>query len=197
MNLKSAEIVDKCLFEYQDICDELGIKSCIMYGTCLGFYRDGTYCKGDFDLDVGALCSKEKLVELFAKLREKGFVQKEFWQNQGWEYNQHFWKYEVLLDVHVQLLKDEDKFFEDTETLKYKDREFNIAHPIKEYLTLEYGEDWKTTKPGIVYVDGIEIDNRSRPLKGERKRFNGGPEESKPIILSKLLDCKEKRYEGE
>ncbi len=193
MYLKSAEIVDKCFFEYQDICDELGIKSCLLIGTCLGLYRDGTYCAGDFDIDVAVFCSKEKIVELFAKLRENGFEQKEFWQNQGWELNQHFWKYDVLLDVHVQILKDEERFFENTRTLVYKDRVFNIPHPVEEYLVLQYGEDWTTPKQGI---PGTSSDCRSRPLKGERESFNGGPNETTQSILTKFLSCKEERYEG-
>ncbi len=194
MYLKESNIVDKCLFEYQDICDELGIKSCLLIGTCLGFYRDGTYCEGDFDLDVGVFCSKEKIVELFAKLQEKGFIQKDFWQNQGWELNQHFWKYDVLLDVHVQFLKDEKKFFENMKTITYKGRKFNIPHPVEEYLILQYGEDWTTPKQG---VPGEESDCRSRPLKGEREKFNGGPIESSISVLGKFLDCKKERYEGD
>ena len=180
---------DKCLFEFQDICDELEIKTILLIGTCLGFHRDGTYCKGDFDLDIGVFCSKRKLIDLFDKLKEKGFEQRECWQNQGWELNQHFVKYDSLLDVHFQYLKDEEQFFENLDTIEYKGRTFNIPSPVEDYLILQYGGDWKTPKAGI----GC----RSRPLKGQRETVAGGPDKSTSMDLDKYLLCQDERYEGD
>lgn len=181
------EDCDKCLFTFQDICDELEIKTVLLIGTCLGFYRDGKYIPKDFDLDVGVFCTKEKLVMLFKKLRESGFEQKELWKNQGWELNQHFWQDKILLDIHFQYLKDEEPFFEKLETLEYKGRIFNIPSPVERYLELQYG-DWQ-----ILHND---FAHRSRPLKGNREMMAGGPTKSEPMDLNKYLQYKDKRYEG-
>lgn len=182
------DLNDKCLFEFQDTCEELEIPSILLIGTCLGICRDGTYCEGDYDIDVGVFCDKKKLVQLFTKLRGLGFEQKECWQNQGWEINQHFWKGKVLLDVHFQYLRDEEKFFETMDVVKYKDRDFNIPAPVIEYLELQYGSDWRTPKQGL--------GTRSRPLKGQREIFNGGPTKAEPMSLNSYLQSKLDRYKG-
>ena len=178
---------DNCLFDWKKICDDLKIQSFLLMGTCLGFYRDGKYIQGDNDLDVGVICSKEKLIELFAKLRENGFRQAELWQNQGWELNQHFWKYGALLDVHFQFLKDVEPFLKKFEKFTYKGVEFDLPSPIEDYLAVEYPPNWR-----------IPCSKRSRPLEGEREKFNGGPPgRATPTDLNKYLEFKGERYEGE
>ncbi len=184
----NSEVNDKCLFEFQDVCDELKIKSILLIGTCLGLYRDKTYCEGDYDLDVGVFCDKKKLRELFTKLTEKEFEQKECWQNQGWELNQHFMKYGILLDVHFQYLKDEEKFFVNMDKLEYKNRTFNIPSNVEAYLELQYGTDWRTPKQGH--------GTRSRPLKGKRETDAGVPVDINPHDLNKYLQFTGDRYEG-
>ena len=176
---------DKCLFEFQDTCDKLNIKSVLMIGTCLGFYRDKTYCEGDYDLDVGVFCNKEKIRELIKGLKEKGFREDTCLKNQGWEINHHFWKGDVLLDVHYQFLKDELPFFIKLQPINYKDKVFNMPSPVEDYLKLQYGENWK-----------IPANVRSRPLQGYREIFNGGPDKTYMINVNDYLDSNDERYEG-
>ena len=176
---------DHCLFQWKKICDDLGIKTFLMIGTALGFHRDGSYCKDDFDLDVGVKCTKQKVVELFNTLEENGFQRDTNWQNQGWELNCHFYKYGILLNIHYQFLKDEEPFFKKMDTVTYKGNKFNLPTPIDEYLLLNYGKDWKIPAPV-----------RSRPLVGKRKEFNGGPEKSTGFNWDGYLASKKERYEG-
>lgn len=184
---------DTCLFTFQDTCNELKIPTVLMMGTALGICRDGTYCEGDYDLDVGVFCNKQKVLELFKKLKEKGLIQAECWQNQGWEINQHFWysnnNEKVLLDIHIQYLKDEEKFFNSMDKVNYKDKTFNIPTPSKDYFNLNYGENWAIPQQGH--------GTRSRPLKEERIKVNGGPEKSTPMDILDWFNCKIERYEGE
>ncbi len=158
----SKEIDDKCIFEFKEICDKLGIKCFLLLGTCLGFYRDKDYCEdymeGEFpDVDVGVICSKEELIILFKTLQDNGFTPGPYFRNPGWELNHHFYKHDVLLDIYFQFLEDVEPLLENLESIDYKGVLFSVPSPVEEYLELEYGKTWK-----------IPSDERSRPLKPDR-----------------------------
>jgi len=133
---KMPENADKILNEYWDITEGLKIKSFLHYGTCLGFVRDGGYIECDNDIDVGILGEIE---ELAIKLTENGFVKKRIWPDR----NYHFLKYEILLDVYFEF--PDRRFFQSFDKVTYKDRTYNVPHPVEEYLKARYG-DWKIEK---------------------------------------------------
>ena len=126
------EIAEKLLNEYWDIAEKLKIQTFLLCGTCLGFVRDGGFIIGDNDIDVGILGGLE---DLAAKLIENGFVKKTMWPGR----NCHFLKYEILLDVTFGL---PPQFLQTFDRVIYKDRAYNVPHPVEEYLTAFYG-NWK------------------------------------------------------
>jgi len=169
------------LFEFANVCDELEIDFFLMYGTALGIYRDKNLMPKDNDVDVGVICSKTKLVELFNKLVEKKYEAFQLWQNPGWELNRHFWKQNKLLDVHFQFLKDEEKLFKEFDVVEYEGRKFNIPHPIEDYLDLTY-TDWKTPSD--------EKRLEQQPNFKKRLEKLGGPTHTSQFPIEKFLKCK-------
>ncbi|GAG42768.1 unnamed protein product, partial [marine sediment metagenome] len=113
----------------------LNIQTFLYYGTCLGFVRDGGYIIGDNDIDVGILGGLE---ELTAKLVEKGFINRRTYGK-----NRHFLKYGILLDIYFKF--SGRNFFQSFDKVNYKNRDYNVPHPIEEYLKARYG-DWKIKK---------------------------------------------------
>jgi len=133
---KMPEFADELLNEYWEIAENLGIKTFLMYGTCLGFIRDGGYIEGDNDIDVGILGGGKKLA---TGLIESGFICKGIWT-----VNAHFVKYNILLDVFFRPTYNiSGDFFESFDEVKHNGRIYNVPHPIEKYLENRYG-DWRT-----------------------------------------------------
>jgi len=132
---KAPEIADKILNEYLDIVESLGIKTFLMYGTCLGFVRDGGYIEGDNDIDVGIL---EGIEEITVALVGNGFI-----RARQCKWSRHFLKYGMLLDV-VHIIPDK-KFMQFFDVLTYNGRFINMPHPAKKYLEERFG-DWRTPR---------------------------------------------------
>jgi len=128
------EKADKTLNEYWDIAESLGITTFLLYGTCLGFVRDGGYIKGDNDIDVGILGG---LDELIVKLVEDGFIKKGVWLQRG---NCHLFKHDTLLDIWFTF--PNHTFLQSFSKVAYKGRSYNIPNPIEKFLEISYG-DWK------------------------------------------------------
>lgn len=136
---KIPDIADKVLNEYWDIADTLKIKTFLFEGTCLGFVRDGGYIFADNDIDVGILGGK--IEEITVELVKAGFEHKRDWC----ENNRHFVKYDILLDVYYIFYPWERELLQPFDSVTYKDRVYNVPHPVEEYLKQNYG-DWKTIK---------------------------------------------------
>lgn len=138
---KIPETADKLLNEYLKIVYDLGIQTFLLFGTCLGFIRDGGYIEGDNDIDVGILGNFEKLK---IELVKNGFIWKKTWKT-----NTHFLKYGILLDVfssfHDKRLFPSQKFFQSFDKITYKNKEYNVPHPVEGYLKKTY-DDWRTIK---------------------------------------------------
>lgn len=132
---KIPDTADKLLNEYWDIATSLNIQTFLYYGTCLGFVRDGGYIIGDNDIDVGILGG---LKELTARLVEKGFINRRTYGK-----NRHFLKYGILFDVNFNFYNR--NFFQSFDKVNYKNRDYNVPHPVEEYLKARYG-DWKTAR---------------------------------------------------
>lgn len=139
---KIPEVADKVLDEYMGIAEDLGIQTFLLFGVVLGLIRDGTpYIEGDNDIDVGILGNFEKLkIELI----KNGFI----WKH-AWKTNTHFLKYNILFDVfssfHDKRLFQSPKFFQSFDKITYKNKEYNVPHPVEEYLKETYN-DWRTIR---------------------------------------------------
>ena len=129
---------DKLLNEYWDIAKSLNIKTFLIYGTCLGFVRDGGYIEHDNDIDIGIL---GEIGKLEIKLSENGFIKKRRWPPT----NYHFLKYNILLDIYTGFPKSHQKYFQSFDKVTYKGRIYNVPHPVEEYLETLYG-NWKVRK---------------------------------------------------
>jgi len=132
---KVPELADKLLNEYWDIAERLKIKTFLYTGTCLGFVRGDNYIIGDNDIDVGIL---NGLTKLTLELVRNGFIFR-----RGYGKNRHFLKYNILLDLWFGFY--DMKFLQSFDTIIYKDRTYNVPHPVEKYLEERYG-DWKVKK---------------------------------------------------
>jgi len=176
------------LIKFVEICDKLEIQYFLHLGTCLGLYRDGNFFPND-DLDVGVICNKEKLKELFKTIKEAKFREGDVFINPGCELNYHWWSEDnVLLDIHFQFLKEEEKFLESFGTVRVWDREFFIPYPVWDYLELEYnkligerGGDWRK-----------KSQEKSRPLA---KANEMSPKKSLKMDIEEYYNHKGIRYE--
>lgn len=132
---KAPKTADQLLNEFFDIAKGLGLVSFLWQGTCLGLVRDGTYIKGDNDIDVGILKGIEELTEALIK---NGFERKSDHTT-----CRHFLKYGILLDVSYIFHNME--FIRSPGIMIYKDRNYYIPDPITDYLKSAYG-DWRTPR---------------------------------------------------
>jgi len=130
---KIPEIADKLLNEYWNVAESLNIKTFLLYGTCLGFVRDGGYTEHDNDIDVGILGS---LGQLTPKLIENGFIRA---VNKK---HTHFLKYNILLDIFSHFPRSHQRYFQSFDKVAYKGKDYDIPHPVEEYLKETYG-DWR------------------------------------------------------
>ena len=140
------EIADAILAEFFQITYQLGIKAAIILGTCLGFYRDGTYLPGDNDLDVVAIADDEDRGYLTKKLILAGYLMGRTYPSN----NTHFVKDGILLDV---FWRKAEGFYADFSGVPYKGcLAYPIPAKIDEYLTTCY-RDWrdKTNKIESIY----------------------------------------------
>lgn len=137
------EEADKVLNEFVKAAEDLDIKYFLWAGTCLGFVRDGSYIKGDNDIDVAVICDSQKLKELFETLAHVyGF-------NRGTMYpvSCHFYKNRVLLDITFKLAEKKGPFFMDfmetSQTVLYKGKKYNVPSPVEDYLKVHFGDSWR------------------------------------------------------
>ncbi len=131
------EFADKVLDELDSICKELNLTYLLTYGTCLGFFRDGDYIEGDNDIDIGVKCFKDEYKKLAERLIRGGY--------RGIIAYGHFFKYNILLDIHLpnELRKDGVEQLEIFDKVTHSGRVYNVPHPIKEYLDVIYKGEWR------------------------------------------------------
>ncbi len=146
------------LFEFDDIAKKLKIPYCLGQGTALGLYRDGKIINGDNDVDIEVFCDNKKLEKLFQKLKESGYDDEKgiahinIISKDSYEVNQHFHKGPIL-DILFHFDGKRKKFHKKFDKVKFDGREFNIPHPIEEYLELEFGKNWR--KPSDLKSRGM------------------------------------------
>ena len=134
------EQADKVLEDWDDICNELGIVHCLVFGNCLGMVREGGYIETHSDMDV--YVRDEDPSQLSKKLIEHGFVPgQNYTESPYLGAGQHFYRDEILLDISFEL-PDDEEFLEAFDEVTYKERKYSVPHPIEEYLEHKYG-NWR------------------------------------------------------
>ena len=137
-------IADRILDEYFQIVWELGLKSCLSGGVCLGFVRDGGYLPGDNDLDVIANVDKGLCCILAQAMIRRGFEQRDdFPETKDEAPHTHFIKDGILVDV---VWWGGGGFFAEFRSVGYKGKSYPIPTRVDEYLTASYG-DWRVKNP--------------------------------------------------
>lgn len=136
---KVPEAADKLMNEYSDIADSLGIQTFLLYGACLGLVRDGSpFIEGDNDIDVGIFGDFEKFK---TELVKNGFI-----CERVWKINAHFLRYNILFDVFFTFHEQRFlQFYQKLDTVTYKGRNYNVPHPVEDYLEARYG-DWRVVR---------------------------------------------------
>lgn len=154
-----------CLLDVHDILSDLQINFFLILGTALGAYRDRGFTPTEKDIDLGFLYEdfSSRFIEIAARLNHYKFdarlVSKPFRvcrvivATRG----------EVKIDLVSYVLWKDKRFcsnsdpktkaysivhrremIEQYEEIQLFDRWFQVPCPIKDYLELEYGPDWKT-----------------------------------------------------
>lgn len=148
---------DRILEEWDDVCKNLGTEGFLTFGTALGFVRDGGYIKGDWDIDVGI--HREYFSQFYDAMIEQGFSSPNMKRDSGKLYidallwnieivspGSHikFIKYNIVLDVWLGLhLVSVAEFIESFDKVTYEGHEYNVPHPVEEYLKYRYGDNWR------------------------------------------------------
>jgi len=128
------DVADHILDEFFAITGELGIRSCIAFGLCLGLYRDGAYIEGDNDLDVIVTIPPQD-TRLEEALRQHGFEMGA--AHPAPAFNTHFHKERILLDVFWRPI-GEFITVADFDTVTYRGKQYPAPHPVEEYLARCY-----------------------------------------------------------
>lgn len=147
------EDADKVLEEWDDVCTELEIKHLLIYGTCLGFYRDGGYIQHDNDIDVAVVCTPAGHEAMSRALLKLGFYGRVH-SGTNEAVDKNYYKREVMLGINFipvssspwaleHWARDESFAFSSFDTVTYNGRMYNLIHPVEPYLEWMYGT-WRT-----------------------------------------------------
>ena len=135
---KAVKAADKVLNNYFTIARGLGIPSCLAYGLCLGFIRDGGYISGDNDLDVVAITPTNWLTqELLDALTANGFKRGEVFHPP--HNNAHFHRDNILLDI---FFRKPETYYGVFDTVMYGGGIYPVPYPVEDYLVANY-DNWK------------------------------------------------------
>jgi len=153
---------DKILDEVFQVAGELEMKPFLLWGTCLGFVRDGGYIKGDNDLDIGVICNgKGERKTLTAQLKKKGY-------DHGSPcrlHCVHFYKNKVLVDIYFL---EATGFYSKFDNIKYKGKIYPVPRPIQGFLEASYS-NWKIKENQTARVRMV---NQEQFWKIRSKKFN-------------------------
>jgi len=129
------ELADSILQAVAQISTELSISCFITGGTLLGFYRGDGYIPWHNDIDVAMIHSHYfQLIDTFYRY---GLVSDPFGKHEG----RHFWKDDMLLDIHWA---KPEGFYSFQDELEHNGVIYYTPYPIEEYLEWKYGPTWRT-----------------------------------------------------
>jgi len=124
--------------DFVAVCEIAKVEWCFTLGSALGLYRDGNFIDGDNDVDVMVFADVKQLKIIKGELEARGYNYAAMIFNPGNEMNMHFKKYNNILDIHFECMKEEEKFFKTFDKVTWQGQSYNVPHPIEDYLTLEY-----------------------------------------------------------
>ena len=153
-NLENA---DKILVEATEVITSLNLTPVLIGGTCLGLLRDHAWLLTDTDIDILAYeqdrittdVTKQRV--LFAELLKREYIPHGFVDKNR---NRWFWKYKLVLDLHISTTPKLFQHFQRLDKLVYKEKEYFTPFPVDRYLAQVYGADWNIPKrrPDILAV---------------------------------------------
>src|SRR5690606_35133412 len=161
----------------------------LMYGTLLGFYRDGDFIPGDDDFDCGYISDrtdpvsvKEETKDIIVELIRAGFtvsfnrrgrlfrVQTERTGQAGLHLDVRplwFQDGRVWLHNHCSFPATRDDFLPPEEG-SFRGVRVLIPHRTEVFLRGHYGPGWKVPDPGFTYylsdIDPAILDNLAKAL---------------------------------
>lgn len=155
------------LFELKAIFADLGVDFFLIEGTCLGAFRDGDFCEGDKDIDVGV--KQEEILPKFNQLKQmlmgNGFQIKIESSPFDYERAIHATKDGVRVDVMDYAMNGDERFcangrrhysivhdarlFSTLQEISFLGGTFLIPYPTDVYLSREYGSNWQTPDPNF------------------------------------------------
>ena len=171
-------IAVEVLREVRDVLNEHGVEHFLIYGTLLGAVRDGKFCDGETDIDIGV--KHEILIlkirELMDAFRNRGFTVYGY----SYPYNQtralNLIKHDIIVDIRnfeewdgVRFLQRVDssrndvanvwsrEHFETLGEIEFYGMKFKIPSNPEEWLRVNYGDSWRTPDPDMhVSYAGVE-----------------------------------------
>jgi len=134
---RAQKTAEKVLTIFDETCTNLNIPYFLRAGTCLGFYREGKHIEWAGDIDVGVICVE--IQELWEELKKRGF-----WVGFGKAVAVR----RVLVDIGYVFNEYKLKYLKSFDTVTYKEKEYNVPHPVEEYLEYRYGSNWTIPRAG-------------------------------------------------
>jgi len=128
------DIADGVLNDAFRVTGELKVKTFLVFGTCLGFIRDGGHIEDDPDIDIGVICPKDKKEMLFEAFLANGFTRNKM-RFLRYHNNVHFYKNKILLDIYFCR---EGEFYSRLESTWHKGIKYPIPYPVDKYLSTCY-----------------------------------------------------------
>ncbi len=142
----------KVLEDWDDVCEELKITHFLIYGTCLGFHREGDFIPFDNDIDVRVMCNQDKWHKLIEQLASRGILQGS--NPAGYVFSRDSISLNIERSEKVGTMIHDDgnewptlPLYHTLDTVEYNGREYKMPHPVEEYLKKRYGKDWKIPDP--------------------------------------------------
>jgi hypothetical protein len=165
--LSECKDVEKTLIYGTQVLERLGVNYWICAGTALGFHRDKDFIDRDTDIDVGVEANwynpflhglAERIIREMCGMKllqtqyEQGRpMQIAFIDDNNVIFDIYFYYTNYLPDkvinfnINGQMVMPY-KLFMKKDMIKTKYGEFPFPSPIEDFLTIRYGEDWRTPK---------------------------------------------------
>lgn len=161
------------LIKFKNFMDEIGVEFFLTAGVLLGLVRDRALIKCDKDFDFGVI--NEADIEKIKKEAEKRKYYDEIHYGRCVPKGKLFWlkkyfdnKYVLPIEIQAHYVKGDHvyynrdlgetwrfragrlvwpkKLFDIFGKINFRGIDLNIPNPAEEFLTVHYGEDWRTPK---------------------------------------------------
>ncbi len=161
--------VKDVLFSLLDLLEKNGFTTCLFGGALLGIIRNNDFIDYDGDLDIFVIgehfYKRDILLRLKADLEQNNLRIRYNYRNLvlGIEHKVETDTTVSLLETDIiSLIKKEDfychensvgrhkfphYFFDELDTIEFLGRKCNVPHNPEEFLTYQYGDNWRTPIP--------------------------------------------------